>query len=127
KSNNESEATRRTVVEEGTRFKGDLTSSCPIDVRGHIEGDIQAPSLTVSAAGSVHGMVKVGSVHSKGELSGDFEAERIEISGTIKDKTVIRARSIEVRLSSNTGQQVVFGDCELSIGDEPTEHDILAE
>lgn len=122
-----SQQSKRTVVEEGTHFKGDLTSTCPIDVRGRVEGDVQAPSLTVSAAGAVHGRAKVGSVRSEGELSGEFEADTIELSGTVKDKTVIRARSLEVKLSSTKGQQVLFGDCELSIGDEPTEHDAVEE
>jgi cytoskeletal protein CcmA (bactofilin family) len=123
---NNSEA-KRTIIEEGTAFKGDLTSTCPIDVRGRVEGEIEAPSLSVSAAGSVHGRARVGSVRSEGELSGEFEAETIELSGTVKHQTVIRARSLEVRLASPRGQQVVFGDCELSIGDAPTEHDVVEE
>ena len=118
---------KRTVVEEGTHFTGNLSSTCPIDVRGRVEGDVQAPSLTVSARGAVHGHAKVGSVHSEGELSGEFEADTVELSGTVKDKTVIRARSLEVRLSSAKGQQVIFGDCELSVGDEPTEYDMVEE
>lgn len=118
---------KRTVVEEGTHFTGNLTSTCPIDVRGRVEGDVQAPSLTVSARGAVHGHAKVGSVHSEGELSGEFEADTVELSGTVKDKTVIRARSLEVRLSSPKGHQVIFGDCELAVGDEPTEHDRVEE
>lgn len=126
-SNSINPTSKRTVVEEGTHFTGNLSSSCPIDVRGRVEGDVQAPSLTVSARGAVHGHAKVGSVQSEGELSGEFEAETIELSGTVKDKTVIRARSLEVRLSSNKGHQVVFGDCELSVGDEPTEYDIVEE
>jgi cytoskeletal protein CcmA (bactofilin family) len=118
---------KRTVVEEGTHFTGNLTSTCPIDVRGRVEGDVHAPSLTVSARGAVHGHAKVGSVHSEGELSGEFEAETVELSGTVKDKTVIRARSLEVRLSSGRGHQVIFGDCELSVGAEPTEYDVVEE
>ena len=43
---------RHTVVEEGTEFKGALTSSCPIDVRGRIEGEVSTPALTVSATGA---------------------------------------------------------------------------
>lgn len=126
-TNGSTPSTKRTVVEEGTHFQGNLSSTCPIDVRGRVEGDIQAPSLTVSAAGAVHGKAKVGSVRSEGELSGEFEAETIELSGTVKDKTVIRARSLEVKLSSTRGQQVLFGDCELSVGDEPSEHDVVEE
>src|SRR5688572_18229010 len=126
-SNSINPTSKRTVVEEGTHFTGNLTSTCPIDVRGRVEGDVHAPSLTVSARGAVHGHAKVGSVHSEGELSGEFEADTVELSGTVKDKTVIRARSLEVRLSSAKGQQVVFGDCELSVGDEPSEHDMVEE
>jgi cytoskeletal protein CcmA (bactofilin family) len=123
-----SAAPRHTVVEEGTEFKGALTSSCPIDVRGRIEGDVQTPALTVSATGAVHGRAKVGSVRSEGELSGEFDAESVELAGSVRDNTVIRARSLEVKLASAPGKilQVMFGECELSIGAEPTDADEVA-
>jgi cytoskeletal protein CcmA (bactofilin family) len=113
---------KRTVVDEGTSFKGTLSSSCPIDVRGRIEGDVETPSLTISQSGAVHGRVKVGSVRSDGEIAGEFDADHVELAGSVKDNTVIRARSLEVRLATERGRQVIFGECELSVGDEPTEH-----
>jgi len=114
---------KRTVVDEGTSFKGTLSSSCPIDVRGRIEGDLETPSLTISHSGAVHGRVKVGTVRSEGEIAGEFEADHVELAGSVKDNTVIRARSLEVRLATERGRlQVIFGECELSVGDEPTEH-----
>jgi len=119
-----SASVKHTVIEEGSEFKGSLTSSCPIDVRGKIEGEVATPALTVSKSGSVHGRAKVGSVRSEGELSGEFDAETIELAGSVRDNTVIRARSLEVKLTSERGKlQVIFGECELSVGDEPTEHD----
>ncbi len=39
---------KRTLVEEGTELKGSLTSTCPVLVRGKIEGNVTAPALTVS-------------------------------------------------------------------------------
>lgn len=123
-----SAAMKHTVVEEGTEFKGALTSSCPIDVRGKIEGDVTTPALTVSATGAVHGRAKVGAVRSEGELSGEFDAESVELAGSVRDNTVIRARSLEVKLASAPGKvlQVMFGECELSIGAEPTDADEVA-
>ncbi len=119
---------KRTVVEEGTNFKGTLSSSCPIDVRGRIEGEIETPSLTVSESGAVHGRAKVGSVRSEGELSGEFEADRVELAGRVRDNTIIRARSLEVKLAATRGKmQVIFGECELSVGDEPTEQVSIEE
>jgi cytoskeletal protein CcmA (bactofilin family) len=117
-----------TVVEEGTDFKGTLTSSCPVDVRGRVEGEINTPSLTVSASGAVHGRAKVGSVRSQGEISGEFEADSIELAGVVRDNTVIRARSLDVKLATSRGKlQIIFGECELAVGDEPTEADHLVQ
>ena len=117
-----------TVVEEGTEFQGVLTSSCPVDVRGRVEGELKTPALTISASGAVHGRAKVGEVRSLGEISGEFEADQIELAGVVRDKTIIRARSLDVKLTAQRGKlQIVFGECELSVGEEPTEHDYANE
>jgi cytoskeletal protein CcmA (bactofilin family) len=109
---------KQTLVEEGTKFKGSLSSSCPIVVRGRIEGDVEAPSLTVSGSGAVHGKVKVGEMRSQGELAGEFDADIVQLSGTVKDNTVIRAKSLEVKLTPPNGKmQVIFGEVQLDIGD----------
>ncbi len=110
---------RKTLVEEGTQFKGSLSSDCPIEVKGRIEGDLTAPALAVSATGAVHGKVKVGTIQSHGELAGEFDADVVQLSGTVKDNTVIRAKSLEVKLSPEKGKmQVIFGECELEVGSE---------
>jgi len=110
---------RRTLVEEGTQFKGSMSSDCPIDVKGRIEGDLQAPALSVSASGAVHGKVKVGEIKSEGELAGEFDADTVQLSGSVKDNTVIRAKSLEVKLQPTNGKmQVIFGECQLEVGSE---------
>jgi cytoskeletal protein CcmA (bactofilin family) len=112
---------KKTLVEEGTSFKGSLSSTCPVVVKGRVEGDVSAPSLQVSASGAVHGKVKVGEMQSHGELSGEFDAETVQLSGTVKDNTIVRAKSLEVKLAPANGKmQVVFGECSLEVGDLPT-------
>lgn len=112
---------KRTLVEEGTTFKGSLTSTCPIFVKGGVEGDIQAPSLTVAASGTVSGKVKAGELKSEGSLAGEFDVDKVQLSGSVKDNTVIRAKSLEVKLAvASSKMQVVFGECELEVGDQPT-------
>ena len=99
---------KRTLVEEGTTFKGSLTSTCPILVKGTINGDLEAPSLTVAATGSVSGKVKAGELKSEGELSGEFDVDKVVLSGSVKDNTVIRAKALEVKLSvTGSKMQVV--------------------
>jgi len=112
---------KRTLVEEGTTFKGSMTSTCPVLVKGGIEGDVQAPSLTVAGSGTVSGKVKAGELKSEGSLAGEFDVDKIQLSGSVKDNTIIRAKSLEVKLSSSTGKmQVVFGETELEVGEQPT-------
>jgi cytoskeletal protein CcmA (bactofilin family) len=122
------ETKRTTLIEEGTAFKGEFASDCPIVVKGRIEGNISGPSLTVSATGSVAGVVKVGVIESEGELSGEFEAETIRLSGRVRDNTIIRARSLEVKLAPEKGMmQVVFGECALDVGDMPSKEQVMSE
>jgi cytoskeletal protein CcmA (bactofilin family) len=110
---------KHTLIEEGTEFKGSLSSSCPIVVVGKIEGDVTGPMIHVASSGVVAGKVKVKQLRSDGELAGEVEAETVKIAGTVRDKTRIRAKSLEVTLHTSKGMEVVFGECELAIGDEP--------
>lgn len=111
---------KQTIVEEGTEFRGTLLSTCPVVVRGRIEGQIDTPSLTVSDKGAVHGKAKVGTIRSQGELAGEFDADVVELAGRVKDNTIIRAKSLEVKLSTEDQKmQVMFGECELQVGDSP--------
>ena len=118
---------KHTLVEEGTELKGSITSNCPIVVMGKVEGEVAGPVIHVSATGIVAGNVKVKELRSEGEVAGEVEAEVVRISGKVRDKTVIRARSLEVSLSTTKGgMQVVFGECELAVGDEPNKDAAIA-
>jgi cytoskeletal protein CcmA (bactofilin family) len=118
---------KHTLVEEGTEFKGTMSSSCPIVVMGKVEGDVAGPVIHVTPSGVVAGVVKVKSLQSGGELAGEVEAETVQISGRVRDRTVIRARSLEVSLNvEKGGMQVVFGECELAVGDEPNKEAAIA-
>lgn len=118
---------KHTLVEEGTEFKGSMSSSCPIVVMGKVEGDITGPVIHITPSGVVAGVVKVKDLRSDGELAGEVEADTVQISGRVRDRTVIRARSLEVSLSTTKGgMQVVFGECELAIGNEPSKEAAVA-
>ena len=114
--------TKCTVVEDGTEFEGTVVSSCPLLVKGSVHGSVQAPSLTVDDGGVVHGKVQVTDLVSNGEVEGEFEATRMLLAGRVRDNTVLRAKSLEVKLASNDSEmQVVFGSARLVVGDEPVD------
>jgi cytoskeletal protein CcmA (bactofilin family) len=120
--------TKRTLIEEGTEFKGTLTSTCAIVVMGRVEGELKGPSVEVTETGALSGKAKVTELRSRGELSGEFDAEIVELSGRVRDKTVIRARSLEVSLQrAEGGIEMVFGDCELAVGEAPDKASAVRE
>jgi cytoskeletal protein CcmA (bactofilin family) len=111
---------KQTTVEEGTEFKGTLSSSCPVVVRGVLDGDIKAPSLSIAATGTVVGNVRAQRIQSEGVLAGNVDADEVSLSGSVRSNTVIRARTLEVKLERDKGKlEVTFGECILEVGDEP--------
>ena len=119
--------TKKTLIEEGTELKGTLTSTCPIVVQGRVEGEMNGPSVEVTETGVLCGKAKVTELRSRGELAGEFDAQVVELSGRVRDKTIIRAESLEVSLRRNEGRiEMVFGDCELAVGDAPDKAKAMA-
>ena len=73
------------------------------------------------------GKVKVGELRSEGTIAGELDADSVHLAGTVKSDTIIRARSLEVRLQPPSGRmQVTFGQCELAVGDVPTKEEAVA-
>jgi cytoskeletal protein CcmA (bactofilin family) len=111
---------KQTTVEEGTEFKGTLSSTCPVVVRGVLDGEIKAPSLTIATTGTVVGNVRAQRIHSEGVLAGNVDADEVSLSGSVRSHTVIRAKALEVKLARDNGKlEVTFGECTLEVGDEP--------
>lgn len=108
---------KQTLIEDGTEFDGVVTSQCAIVVSGKVKGQMTAPALTVNPAGCVDGRVKVGALVSHGQVSGQIEADTVELSGRVGERTVLRAKTLEVKLGQpGSALQVTFGDCQLEVG-----------
>jgi cytoskeletal protein CcmA (bactofilin family) len=122
-----SKTPKQTLVEEGTEFKGTLKSSCAVVVNGTIDGEVDAPEITITRSGAVLGAIKAKKVRSQGTLSGNVDAGDVFLSGSVRSNTVIKAKSLEVKLgSSDKGQlEVTFGDCNLEVGEAPKDEDSL--
>jgi cytoskeletal protein CcmA (bactofilin family) len=111
---------KQTLVEEGTELKGTLKSSCQVVVNGSIDGQIEAPALTISHSGTVLGSVKVTKLRSEGTLAGSIDADDVYLSGTVRSNTMIRASKLEVKLTQERGKlEVTFGECLLDVGEDP--------
>jgi cytoskeletal protein CcmA (bactofilin family) len=117
-------AGKATVVEEGTTLKGSLSSSCAVNILGKIDGEVTGPLVEVASSGSIRGTVKATTIRSRGELSGRFEADEIELAGRVLDDTVIKAKVLQLAPGASG---IVFGACQLEIGDAPDKAQAVRE
>lgn len=126
-----SKTPKQTLVEEGTEFKGTLKSSCAVVVNGTIDGEVDAPEITITRSGAVLGAIKAKKVKSQGTLSGNVDAGDVFLAGSVRSNTVIKAKSLEVRLGSSSSDkghlEVTFGECNLEVGEASREEDIASE
>ena len=68
-----------------------MKSTCPVVVNGRVEGELSAPELDVTATGTVQGNIKAERLSSRGMLSGNIDAGDLFLSGSVGNKTVIKA------------------------------------
>jgi cytoskeletal protein CcmA (bactofilin family) len=118
---------KQTVIEDGTEFKGVLSSKHPVVVKGKFQGDLSGPSLDVQADGVVTGRVMVQELRSSGEIAGEIEAEQVHLAGRVRDKTVLRAKELEVISEGDRGlADLMMGECDIEIGEAPDKAAALA-
>jgi cytoskeletal protein CcmA (bactofilin family) len=118
---------RKTVVEEGTALRGSLASNGQVLVMGRVDGEVSGVAVEITETGAVSGRVKTPALRSRGELRGEIEAEDVEISGHVLDETVIRAQALVVDIPAAGGPTVLFGDCELEIGEAPQNNFVASD
>ena len=99
-----------TIVQDGTDFRGDFTSKCPIIVNGRIQGDVKAPTVTITNSGVLQGKVEAKTIACRGSVSGVLEADAIELSGDIAQNTIVRAQRLRLNIESTSGRiELAFG------------------
>jgi cytoskeletal protein CcmA (bactofilin family) len=117
---------RRTSIDDGTRFKGTISSQHPVVVMGTVEGEVTAPALEVTETGVVAGRLRVTELRSRGEIAGEIDADEMQLAGRIRDKTVLRAKLLEVHLGQAGSGGLAFGDCEIVVGQVPDKAAVVA-
>jgi cytoskeletal protein CcmA (bactofilin family) len=129
-SGNGASTRRGNVVDEGSTFKGIITSNSTVTVRGVLEGEVEGPALEVESGGVLIGKAKVTELRSRGELAGQFEASDVELSGRVRDDTIIRAGALLVTATAGLGgdgaePMAVFGGCQLEVGEVPSKEEVI--
>lgn len=116
---------KQTLVEVGTEFTGTMKSSCPVVVNGTLDGEIDAPTLSVTSTGTILGNIRAKTLRSSGTLAGKVDAGEVYVSGAVRSNTVIRARRLELKIGSpDKGHlEVTLGAYNVESSDAPAASD----
>jgi cytoskeletal protein CcmA (bactofilin family) len=127
--NGQPPAGNKSVIDRGTTMKGSVTSSSTVLVLGVLEGEVISPAVEVEIGGVLVGKAKVGELRSRGELAGEFEADDVELSGKVRDQTIIRAKALLVSpMNAEGGEpEALFGECQIDIGEPPSKEHAVAQ
>jgi cytoskeletal protein CcmA (bactofilin family) len=87
-----------TVIERGTHFRGDVSSSDPVDIRGILEGDCRTSAHCIVRAGArVLGNIDASAILVAGEVeAGVLQAEKVEVRASARVLATIRARVVAI-------------------------------
>ena len=86
------------MIGHGTRIRGDLTSSDPVEIRGTLEGDCQTSASCVVREGArVLGNIEAASLVVAGEVeAGLLRAEKVEVRASARVVATIQARVVAI-------------------------------
>ena len=87
-----------TLIGPNTRFKGDLSTSDPVEIRGTLEGDCQTSARCVVYEGArVLGNIEAAALIIAGKVeAGLLQADRVELRATAVVEGAIRAQMIVI-------------------------------
>ena len=87
-----------TVIAEGLRIIGNVSSDGAVQVNGQIDGDLNCPSITVLPKALINGGIKARTVVVKGKVEGPIVGEEVVlesqafVTGDIQAQTLLIER-----------------------------------
>ena len=67
------------LVAEGFRIRGDVTTDSDLHLDGVVEGDLKVGRLTIGESGSVNGTITAESVEIRGAVTGTISARQVRL------------------------------------------------
>ena len=112
-----------TLIEIGTRIKGEVFFDNELFVMGEVEGDLNSESdlskLIVSKTGKVQGEIRVPNVVVNGTIMGNvFASSYLEIAGTARIFGDLHYSSIEIHGGSHISGRLVAEQTEHGAAEE---------
>ena len=87
---------RRTLLQEGTRIRGEFTSDGIVELAGQIIGDLTADTLVLARSGTAEGTIRARNVTIEGGLKGKVIAQAVAIKTTARVTADITCQTLSI-------------------------------
>lgn len=97
------------VLSRGVVLKGTIVAPGPLHFQGHIEGEVEAPQVSLGSHGTVTGRITCGDLTLDGFVDGEIVCKEVNAGASARIKGVIECESIHLELGATINGEVRIG------------------
>ncbi|MDR1026324.1 MAG: polymer-forming cytoskeletal protein [Lactobacillus sp.] len=115
------------IISEGTKLKGNMSSDGIIHIDGNIQGDINCDELIIGIKGSVNGAIKAKNLHLYGVLSGKATVDSLFVAKTAKLMGDATHNSIAIEPGAYIDGHCIRSNAPVSTEEKKTEISLVVD
>jgi|SRR5690554_6204362 len=98
------------VLAPGAVLKGSIVAPGPLHVQGTVEGDVQAPHVSLGREGMLRGRLKCGHFVLDGQLEGEVLCREFSAGETARISGTVRCNVLNLKLGASINAEVLIGE-----------------
>lgn len=102
-------AAEPSVISRGVVLKGTITAPGPLHFQGSIEGEVEAPQVSLGNHGTIKGRVKCRDFSLDGFVDGEVVCKELSAGASARLKGVVECDSIHLELGASINGEVRVG------------------
>lgn len=105
-----SEPASPSVLAPGAVLKGSIRAPGPLHLQGTVEGDVQAPHVSLGEQGVLLGRLKCGHFVLDGQMDGEVLCREFTAGETARISGVVRCNVLNLKLGASINADVLIGE-----------------
>lgn len=104
------EAAAPSVLAPGAVLKGSIRAPGPLHLQGTVEGDVQAPHVSLGQQGMLRGRLKCGHFVLDGQMDGEVLCREFTAGETARISGTVRCNVLNLKLGASINADVLIGE-----------------
>ena len=104
------EAATPSVLAPGAVLKGSIRAPGPLHLQGTVEGDVQAPHVSLGEEGMLRGRLKCGHFVLDGHMDGEVLCREFSAGETARISGTVRCNVLNLKLGAAINADVLIGE-----------------